>query len=132
MAVSQIQHFAPSIPAGTPQSSLFVEQMQLGTFQVDWVEIEIPDEVAGTVGFYLASSHTQIIPYQVGTFIVSGGGFRHWDLAGYPTSGDWQFYGYNLGTFDHAIHITFGLELAPSVYGSNVGSGLLPVSALES
>lgn len=132
MGVIQVQHFSPTIPAGTPATSLYKLQMQLGQFQVDWVELDIPPGSQGNVGFYLASSNQQVIPYQPGTFLVSTGTFRHWDLTGYPTSGDWQFYGYNLGTFAHTINITFGLELAPSVYASNTSSGLIPVSVLES
>lgn len=132
MPVIQVQHFAPTIPAGTLPSSLYRLNMQLGHFQVDWIELEIPPENGGNVGFYLASSNQQIIPYQPGTFIVSGGGFRHWDLADHPTSGDWQFYGYNVGAFPHTINVTFGLELAPSAYASNVGSVLIPNHLLES
>jgi hypothetical protein len=86
--------------------------MQLGQFHVDWIEVEVPDGPNGQVGFYLASSNQQVIPFRAGAtplWIVSNGRVFHWDLVGQATSGDWQLVAYNTGAFPHTLAVHFGV-----------------------
>lgn len=112
--VDQIQQFTATIPAGTPASAPVVVQMQLGVWDVTWVEIETSPGFNGAVGFYLASSLQQVIPFRKGTtpnWLVYNGQSKHWDLHNQPNSGDWQLVGYNIGNFDHTVYVAFGLVL---------------------
>jgi hypothetical protein len=129
MAV-QIQQFSCTIPAGTQTDNLEIFDLGLGVFETQWVEIEIPPGPKGTVGFYLALSAQQVIPFQAGQFIISDNRVIHWDLEGYPNSGAWNLYAYNLGANPHTIYVTFGLQLvAPP---ANATSALyVPAGAIQ-
>lgn len=110
---SQVQQFACTVPIGTPISAPVTIEMQLGVFTVDWVDIDVPPGPSGALGFYLASSNVQIIPFtEGGTFnwMIPDDLHKQWDLTGYPTSGDWQFVGYNLGAFAHTVYLAFGVD----------------------
>ena len=121
MMTIQVQHFAHTIPNTATTASPYVGQMQLGVFKVDWVEVGVPDGVNGVVGFYIASSHVQVVPFPPGSstvWVVSNDRVFHWDLTDQPDSGDWQFYAYNTGGYSHTLTVTWGVEL--------VGSGQAP------
>lgn len=110
----QVQHFPITVPVGTAIATPQVAQMQLGVFQVDWVEVEVPDGVNGVVGFYVASSGQQVVPFRAGAnpiWVITNNAVKHWDLIDAPTSGDWQLVAYNLGGYAHLLQVTFGVEL---------------------
>lgn len=133
MSVDQIQHFSAIIPPNTPIATPVSVPMQLGIWAVEWIEIEIPDGPNGQVGFYLASSGQQLIPFRIGNvpnWLITNDTLRHWDMTNLPNSGDWSLVGYNLGNFPHNIQVTFGLALL--VGSPAVAPGLIPNQVLSS
>ena len=129
MAV-QVQHFDCLIPAGTAIAAPVTVAMQLGVFTVRWVELDIPSGLTGAVGFYLAASSVQVLPFAKGptaNWLILNDTDKHWDLEDQPDSGDWALVGYNLGRFDHNIYVTWGLDPVDRP-GSQL---LLPLSALN-
>lgn len=121
-AVDQIQSFPCVLPPGTTPSAPTVVPMQLGIWSPAWIEFDVPSGLAGAVGFYVAASGQQYIPFRVGntpTWLGLNSVSKHYDLHNQPTSGDWSLVGYNQGNFQHIITVTWGLVLiqaaAPSV-----------------
>jgi hypothetical protein len=127
----QVQHHDCVIPAGTPIAAPAVIPMQLGVFVIDWIELKARPGSLGTVGFYLASSGQQVIPFNVGAvpnWFVWDDTEVHWEMSGLPTSGDWSLVGYNLGRFAHTIDVRFGLDLVP---GTPSQTNLLTAESLS-
>jgi hypothetical protein len=132
MPVSQVQTFACTFqPGSTPTTPAHVN-CQLGVFQVDWIELDVPGGNGGGMGFYLAASHQQYIPFVPGTFLIMDAATKHWDVVDMPNSGDWQVYGYNEGFWPHTVYVTFGLEVVANPYTTAGGSLPIAVSVLES
>lgn len=108
----QVQHFPCTIPRLTPKATPVTVPMQLGEFRVDWVEVDIPAGFNSQVGFFIASSGVQVIPFRSGVtpiWLVLNNTSKHWDLTDHPTSGDWSLVGYNLGNFPHTVKVSWGL-----------------------
>lgn len=103
-----IHQFTPTIPAATAKDSLYSVQLALPQEQVILVDLEVPPGPGGLMGFYLAVSGQQIIPFEVGEFIVWDDRFDTWNLEEFPTTGAWSFVGYNLDTAnDHTVTVRF-------------------------
>jgi hypothetical protein len=131
----QVQHFPISIPASTPVTTPQVSQMQLGTFTVDWVEVETPDGANGDVGFYIAASNQQYLPFRTGAapiWVRSNNSVKHWDATDWPTSGDWQLYAYNLGGFPHLLQVTWAVSLTDDTVTTLSALVPVPVDSLSS
>lgn len=62
------------------------------------------------MGWSLTSGGGQVIPVDLGTWIVVEGDSGKWPLEGYHDSGDWQVTGYNLGNQPHSIYMHFELS----------------------
>lgn len=111
--VSKVLQFTCVVTAGTDDTAPIVFQCQLGSSVLEWVEIQVPRGPNGQMGFYVASSGQQVIPYIVGAateWIVSSDRILHLDLVDFPDSGDYQLVAYNTGTSDHTIQIAFGIN----------------------
>jgi hypothetical protein len=126
----QVQHFPITINPGSTPAAPVTNQLQLGVFQVDWIEVETPNGVNGVVGFYVASSGQQIVPFRSGAtpiWVVTNNSVKHWDLVDAPTSGDYQLVAYNQGGYPHLLQVTFGVELT----GATVAgvSNITPVTS---
>lgn len=132
MPVSQIRSFTCTFQPGSTPAAPVVVQCQFPVFQVDWIEVDVPDGPSGAMGFYIATSRQQYIPWNVGTYFVFNDVNKHWDLEDQPTSGDWQVYGYNTGTWPHTVYVHFGLEVVPLPEAPNTSSLILPNSVLSS
>lgn len=131
MPVSQVQSFVCTFPPGSTPTNLKTFDLTMAVFQVDWIEVDVPPGNGGALGFYIATSNQQYLPFNVGTFFTFDGISKHWDLLDQPTSGDWQLYGYNQGFWPHTVYIHFGLEVVPAPPAPNTSSLILPTSALE-
>lgn len=109
----QLLSFANQIPAGTPKSAPVTFQMQIGLYVVDYIDVIAPDGFKGAVGFYVASSEQQIIPYNVTTspnYLVVDDYHETWVIDQLPVSGDFQMVGYNTGGWPHTVYLTFGVS----------------------
>lgn len=109
----QVQHFACTVPPGTPVASPVTIPTELGIFQVTFIEVNVPSGFNGQVGFYIASSGQQVLPFRSGAtpnWLILNDTEKHWDLEDQPDSGDWAIVAYNTGNFPHTLYVTFGVN----------------------
>ncbi len=111
----EVWQFNPSIPAGTAKATPVTIAMRLPVRIVRSVELEVPAGTLGLMGFYLAMSNVQVIPYVAGQWIVWDDKQKGWELDDYPTTGAWSLVGYNTGTHPHPITVIFHTDLIPHV-----------------
>lgn len=99
-----VPQFTITVPANTPRSSLFVGAINLSNYEIESVDIEVPPGPQGLMGFYIARSGQQYIPYTAGEFIVWDDRADSWYLTDQPTGGGWQLVAYNLdAVHTHAV-----------------------------
>ena len=131
VAVS-IRQTTATIPANTPKTAPVTVPITLDYFDIESVDLEVPPGPAGLMGFYLARSGQQVIPYESGEFLVWDDRFDSWYLTDQPTGSGWQIVGYNLDVYDHDVVVRFHVNLIgaasapvnPSL--SFVTSGVVP------
>lgn len=120
--------FQPTIPAGTPLVSPVTLAMQFPIYQVDRIEIKVPHGPNGNMGFYIALSGTQVIPYVPGNWLVLDDDNLSWDFSDLPNSGAWELVGYNTGFYPHTVYVRFFVEPVPPVQSSS--AGIIPSSLI--
>lgn len=103
----EVHQFTTVIPANTPKAALYVGQMPIQGYDVESVDIEVPPGPAGLMGFYVARSGQQWLPFEAGEFLIWDDRFDSWYLSDQPTGGGWQVVGYNLDTYDHSVVVRF-------------------------
>lgn len=109
---AEIRQFAATIPKGTPKATLYTVAFDLDYRIVSQIDLEVPTGPSGLMGFFLAHSGTQLIPMEVGQFIVWNDIEREWPLSDYPTSQGWSLSGYNLDAFnDHTVTVRFHVDV---------------------
>lgn len=111
---AEIHQFTASIPAATPKSALAVVKMPLTNFEIEQIDIEVPPGPAGLMGFYLALSGQQWIPFETGQFLIWDNRSASWRLNNQPTSYGWEVHGYNLGANAHNVEVRFHCNVVPS------------------
>jgi hypothetical protein len=102
-----IHQFTATIPAGTAKNSLFTSSFTMPPEDILEVEIEVPPGPSGLMGFYLAASGQQVIPFETGEFLVWDDRVAKWTVDNYPTQAKWSIVGYNLGNFPHDVTVRF-------------------------
>ena len=129
---SLIHQYTVSIPADTAKASPYSADLPLPQECVESVDLEVPPGPNGNMGFYLAMSGQQVVPLEVGTFIVWNDRFDSWYLNDYPTTGAWSVVGYNLDTVNaHEVTVRFhdnpisASTTSPTVTISTVTGGTL-------
>ena len=105
----QIYAFSVVVPTGATKASPNVQALTLPSMPVAWVRVRVPPGPSGQLGFVLAVGGQQIIPYQVGTWIVADNEVFNETLDGFPDSGGWSIMAYNTGAYAHTLQVTFGL-----------------------
>lgn len=111
---AEIHQFTAVIPAGTPASALAVVKMPLTSFDIEQIDIEVPPGPAGLMGFYLALSGQQWVPFETGQFLVWDNRIASWKLNNQPTSYGWEVHGYNTGVNAHKVVVRFHVNIPPS------------------
>lgn len=109
----QVRQFTATVAAGTLASSPATTPMALGEWVPLTVEVESSAEAAGVVGYYLAASGQQYLPFTTGAtreWLVAKAGGHRFTLDDYPTSGDWELVAYNLGAFPHILKVRWELN----------------------
>ena len=106
-----IRQTTATIPANTPKTAPYVAPITLDYFDIESVDLEVPPGPAGLMGFYLARSGQQVIPYESGEFLVWDDRFDSWYLTDQPTGSGWQIVGYNLDVYDHDVVVRFHVNL---------------------
>lgn len=120
--------FQPTIPAGTPLVSPVTLAMQFPIYQVDRIEIKVPHGPNGNMGFYIALSGTQVIPYVPGNWLILDDDNLSWDFSDLPNSGAWELVGYNTGFYPHTVYVRFFVEPVPPIQSSS--AAIIPSSLI--
>lgn len=89
--------------------------MPLPLYGVESIDVEVPSGPSGLMGFYLALSGQQWVPWEMGQWITWDNQSRNWPLSNQPTSEGWELVGYNTGVYSHAVTVRFHLVVAPSL-----------------
>jgi hypothetical protein len=98
--------FTPTTPHGTLQSAPKVIDLTLPNYEVQLIRWRVPPGPQGNLGWQLWYSGALVLP-QNGGWIIADDEYATWELDELPTAGDWQFYGYNTGSYDHTVYLTF-------------------------
>lgn len=101
------QTFDITVPAGTAKATPQTTSIELGVRNVVKVLVVVPPGPRGEVGFYLGTSNVQVIPKNVGAWIVTDDHKLDLDIEDMWESGSWQLVAYNTGHYDHTLHVTF-------------------------
>ena len=107
---AEVHQFTATIPANTAKSSLYTYDISLSDFEIESIDLEVPPGPAGLMGFYLARSGQQWIPYESGEYLVWDDRFDSWHLTDQPTGSGWQIVGYNLDDYDHSVVVRFHIN----------------------
>lgn len=111
---AEVHQFTATIPALTPKATPVVVKMPLNLFEIESIDLEVPPGPAGQMGFYLALSGQQWLPYEAGEFLVWDDRFDTWYLTEQPTSYGWEVHGYNTDTYDHSVVVRFHVNIVPT------------------
>jgi hypothetical protein len=106
----ELRQFTATIPAGTPLAAPATVALTMPARIVRRVRARIPPGHNGLVGWALAASGVNVIPWNPGAWIVGDDEELTWDLEGQITSGAWQLRGYNTGVYAHAVYLVFELD----------------------
>ncbi len=103
----EIHQYTATIPAKTPKSALYTSVIPLQGYEIESVDLEVAPGPAGLMGFYLARSGQQWLPFEAGEFLVWDNRFDSWYLSDQPSGTGWQIVGYNLDAFAHNVVARF-------------------------
>lgn len=107
---SQYRSFAVTVVPGSTPAAPVVTDVSFPPFYVSEITAHIPPGPLGQLGFQIASSSQQVIPWNDGQWIVPNDDRLTWPISNAPSSGDWQVIAYNTGVFDHTIYLQFALD----------------------
>lgn len=110
MAV-EIRAFSCTIPPNTPLSTPVSFDCSFPYRIVTEIEIVVPPGPSGNVGFAIANSGQNMIPFNPGQWIVTDNEKINWTMDEQIESGSWELTGYNTGQFPHTIYVRFLLDL---------------------
>lgn len=129
----QVRNWNVTVPAGTADTAPQITPLPMPVLAVQWVEFKIPPGANGTVGFCLASSGQQVIPFAPPSpsWIVGDNDDLHWDLEDLPTSGDWALVSYNAGVWPHTVTVRFGLALPTPAVPAVAAVPMIPAGVLS-
>ena len=128
---TEVHEFTVIVPAGTPVASPLTFNLAMSPRIIDQVEVQVPPGPRGEVGFAIGQAGEPIFPFETGAWVVTDDRTLSWDLEGANTSGAWQIFAYNTGSYDHTLYIRFKTRLtggggptqAPGFIESTVLSG---------
>jgi len=110
----EVHQFTCTIPSMTAKATPTTVDLPLNLYEVESIDLEVASGPAGLMGFYLALSGQQWIPWEMGEWLVWDNQSKNWPLSNQPTSEGWQLVGYNLGNYDHVVVVRFHLVVVGS------------------
>lgn len=119
----RIEPFAITVPAGTLSTAHAEFPLSFNDGRVDRLEIRIPPGPSGLVGFRIAHSGQQVIPYTGAEWIIGDNEPLDWDMDNYPTGGAWELWAYNTDIYDHTLYLRFHVTEIP-------GQAVTPVAPI--
>ena len=111
MAAHEVWDFAVAIPAGTPIATPVTVVTAFPPRRVTEIHWRVPHGALGLMGWRITSAKAQIIPRQLGGWMVHDGQSGTWPLENLPDSGAWEVTGYNTGTQPHTVYVTYLTEV---------------------
>ncbi len=107
----QIRSFQVPVPANTPIAAPIRSDVSFPAMHVDSIKWRVPRGTGGQVGWRLTSGGAQVLPHNIGGWIVANGEADSWNLEGLHDSGMWEVTAYNTHIFPHTITMTFVLSI---------------------
>lgn len=107
----EVRRFTATIPAGTPVAAPAVVDVSFPPRRVLTIDWRVPPGPAGLMGWRLTMGGVQVVPYGPALWVIDNNNRGTFTLTNHPDSGAWQVTGYNTGTHDHAVYLTFHLDL---------------------
>jgi hypothetical protein len=101
-----VLQFEPTVPSGTAQATPYSAPLTTPQYEVQLIRWRVPPGPQGNMGWQLLYSGSIVFP-QNGLWIIADNEYATWELDELPTGGSWQFQGYNTGTYDHTVYLTF-------------------------
>ena len=101
-----VYQFEPTVPNSTAQSSPYSTTLTIPQYEVQLIRWRVPPGPQGNLGWQLLYSGSLVFP-QNGLWIIADNEYATWELDELPTGGSWEFQGYNTGTYDHTVYLTF-------------------------
>lgn len=111
---AEVHQFTATIPANTAKTTPVTVSLALDYYEVESIDLEVPPGPAGLMGFYIARSGQQWIPYEADEWIVWDDRYDSWYLSDQPTGSGWQVVGYNLDVYDHDVVVRFHVNTPPT------------------
>jgi hypothetical protein len=125
----RVHAFDVTIPAGTAKASPATTALSMLEGRVVRMALTFPDGCVGLVGIGVHYAHTQVIPFDVNTWLLANGVRLQFDLHNYPTGNQWALIGYNTDVYDHTIYVEF--EVNEFGTGEIAAITFLPVEAIS-
>lgn len=134
----EVRQYAATITAGTTVAAPMRIPLSMPARIVRRIRWRVPPGPSGLMGWRLGSGGVAVIPWNDGAWIIADDEWDEWLPEGQITSGAWELQGYNGGTLDHTVYLTFELDppqlvdpAALVVYdygsaGSSGGGGTVP------
>lgn len=107
---TQVYEFDCLIPAGTLITAPVTVAMTMPNRRIIAIEIKVPPGPNGSMGFQIGASGRQIIPANLGSYIVTSDETLTWDQVDQIDSGAWQLFGYNNGSYPHTVYVRFVVD----------------------
>ena len=104
---TEVRSFQVTIPANTAQAAPVTVDVSFPPIEVERIVVKIPPGPSGLMGFALTMNGDQVVPINMGAWIIADNDTFDWPLFGLPNSGQWQVTGYNTDIYDHTIYIDF-------------------------
>lgn len=114
MPLTLIKAFDVTIPAGTPKLAPVTRITRFDQGIVTSIEWLFPEGCQGMVGIQLGSRSVSVLPNDPTQFYVRSGSAGGVQVEEMHNTGDWSVIGYNTGTFDHTIHVTYRAHRIPT------------------
>lgn len=99
--------FQVTIPAGTPKTAPVQVNTRFPARRVDEIRWTVPPGPSGLAGWRITMGGVQVVPANLGGWIVRDGDVSGHALSKLPTTGAWDVTGYNTGKYPHTLYITF-------------------------
>lgn len=105
--------FAVTVSAGTSKASPATTSLVFPESLVEQIDLEVPPGPRGLLGFYIARSGTQVLPFTAGEWLVWDNRMKSYAFHDLPTGSGWQAVSYNTGGYAHTYYVTFHTSPLP-------------------
>lgn len=110
---TELRAFTVTIPAGTPITAPVTIDVSFTPMVTERIEWRQPRGANGLMGWRITSGGAQVIPKNLGAFIVTDGEQATWQLDSLHDSGKWEVTGYNTGANPHILNVRFHVRPIP-------------------